>query len=179
MKKLKFNNCFIFSAIGLFFCVSAAAGQYKNAGQLNVWTTGVVQRKHDDEATSTSLCKVRVAKNKDYDRVVFEFDGGKPDYIIQYLPSNIYTSEAGDEKIKIAGNRFLVIYLYGMGIFEEMPCELESFPEGELDLPTVKQIEDKGRFEGIRDLLVGVKAKKTFRVQELLNPSRLVIDFTH
>lgn len=179
MNKSAFKKPFIFSVIALFFCVSTAAAQFKNAGKLNVWTTGNVQRIYGNEEGLEVLCRVRVAKNDSFDRIVFEFAAGKPDYIIQYLPSNIYTSDAGDEKIKIAGKRFLQITLYVAGAFENMPCEIEDAPEKKLNFPSILQIENAGWFEGIRDYIVGVSGKKPFRVRELTNPSRLVVDFKH
>ncbi len=165
----------------LLLIVSAAsvAAQYQNEGKLNAWTTANVQRKHEIEDPLLSLCKIRIAGNKGFDRIVFEFDSGKPDYVIQYLPSNIYSSDAGDEKIKIAGKSFLQISIYGMAQLEKMPCELERYPQGRLKFSVIQQIDEGVWFEGIRDFLVGVKSKKSFRVQELSNPSRLVIDFKH
>ena len=157
----------------------SAVAQYKNAGKLNAWTTDDVQRRHEDEIAASSLCNVRIAKNKGFDRVVFEFDAGKPDYVIQYLPSNIYSSDAGDEKIKIAGKVFMQVSIYGMAHLDDLPCKLESYPEGRQNFPALQQIDAEVWFEGIRDFLIGVRAKKPFRVQELTNPSRLVIDFKH
>ncbi len=177
MKKI---DLIIFSLMVLFISTSTATAQFSNAGKLKVWTTQTVQRSYENEEGYEILCKVRVAKNKGFDRIVYEFAEGKPDYIIQYLPSNIYSSEAGDEKIKIAGKRFLQISLYISSSYgEDMPCELEDAPEGKLKFPTIMQVEDAGWFEGIRDYIIGVSAKKSFRVQELSNPSRLVIDLKH
>ncbi|CAN5539432.1 hypothetical protein BH18ACI1_BH18ACI1_15830 [soil metagenome] len=171
----KFAFCILLLPVLSIFVVA----QYENAGKLKAWTTVKVQRKHENEPASESLCKIRVAKQKGFDRVVFEFDAGKPDYIIQYLPSNIYSSDAGDEKIKIAGNVFMLVSLYGMPQMEDSPCRLQSYPKGKLKLPAVEQIDDEGYFEGIQDFLIGVKSKKPFRVQKLTNPSRLLIDFKH
>ena len=152
--------------------------QFEDEGKLNIWTTGKVQRNPETEDVSYSVCKVRVAKNKGFDRVVFEFDEGKPRYVIQYLPSNIYSTEGGDNEIKIAGNVFMVMNIYGMGV-DEMPCKLKNYPKKKLKFPTLMQIQQGVWFEGIQDFIIGVKAKKSFRVQELSNPSRLVIDFKH
>jgi hypothetical protein len=65
-----------------------------------------------------------------------------------------------------------------MGV-DEKPCELKNYPKSKLNFPTLMQIKSGVWFEGIQDFLIGVKAKKPFRVQELSNPSRLVIDFKH
>jgi hypothetical protein len=172
MKKILFSFSIIFLAT-----ISIHA-QFEDEGKLNAWTTEKVQHNRETEDVSYSICKVRVAKNKGFDRVVFEFDGGKPKYIVQYLASNIYSTEGGDNKIKIAGNVFIVVNIYGMGV-DEMPCELKSYPRKKLNFPTLMQIQQGVWFEGIQDFLIGVKAKNSFRVQELSNPSRLLIDLKH
>ncbi|MBA3633281.1 MAG: hypothetical protein H0W58_10820 [Acidobacteria bacterium] len=174
-----FREKFAFCFLLLLVSAVSAAAQFQDEGKLNAWTTRIVQRKHESETVAESLCKIRVAKQKGFDRIVFEFDKGKPEYIIQYLPSNIYSSDAGDEEIKIAGKVFMQVSLYGMPQMEDLPCKLESYPKGKLKLRAVQQIDEEVWFEGIRDFLIGVKVKKPFRVQELTNPSRLVIDFKH
>lgn len=71
------------------------------------------------------------------------------------------------------------VSIYGKPHLEDLPCKLQSYEKGKLNLPAVRQINEKVWFEGIRDFLIGVKSKKAFRVQELANPSQLVIDFKH
>lgn len=165
--------------LAIAFLAISIQAQFESEGKLNVWTTENVQRNHPTEDISQSVCKVRVAKNKGFDRVVFEFDSGKPEWVIQYLPSNIYPTEAGDKEIKIAGNVFMIISIYGMGAFDDLPCKLKRYPKNKLNFPTLMQIQQGFWSEGILDFLIGVKAKKPFRVRELTNPSRLVIDFKH
>ncbi len=177
MKKLIICLSIICSAV-----ISISA-QFDNEGKLKVWTTGNVQRSYwqdfDEEDLVSALCKVHLAKHKEFDRIVFEFDGGKLQYVIQYLPSDIYSTEGGDRKIQIAGNVFMLVSIYGMGAFDEMPCKLGTYPKKKLNFPSLMQIQEGVWFEGIQDFMIGVKAEKTFRVQELSNPSRLVIDFKH
>ena len=48
-----------------------------------------------------------------------------------------------------------------------------------MNFPSLMQIQKGVWFEGIQDFLISVNVEKTFRVQELKNPSRLVIDFKH
>ncbi len=165
-------------------CLAAVSisAQFDNEGKLNVWTTENVQRSYwqdfDDEDIATALCKVRVAKHKGFDRVVFEFDDGKPQYVIQYLESNIYSTDGGDSEIKIAGDVFMLINIYGIGV-DDPPCKLKNYPKKKLNFPALMQIQEEVWFEGIQDFIIGVKGEKPFRVQELKNPSRLVIDFKH
>lgn len=156
-----FFGCFLLIAF-----VSTVIAQ-KNKGELNIWTTNIVQRNYDN--LEGCLSKVRIAKNKSFDRISFEFDGELNSYTIHYLPSNKY---AEGEKIRIAGKVFMQINLYAT------PCENENHPEGKLKFPMIQQMTG-GVFEGMQDYVVGVKTKTLYRVLELSNPSRLVIDFKH
>ena len=157
--------------------------QFESEGKLNTWRTERFQRNYqidyEDEDTSSGLCKVRVSQHKGFDHVVFQFDSGRAKYVIQYLPSNLYPTEGGDKPIKIAGNYFLMLNIYHFAVGDEMPCKLKTYPKNKLNFPTLMQIKEGGWFEGILDFLIGVKDKKPFRVKELKNPSRLVIDFKH
>ncbi len=118
--------------------VISISAQFDNVGKLNVWTTENVQRSYwqdfEEDDLATALCKIRVAKHKDFDRVVFEFDDGKPQYVIQYLPSNIYSTEGGDKEIKIAGDVFMLINIYGIGV-DDPPCKLKNYPKKKLNFP--------------------------------------------
>ena len=177
MRKWKFAAYLAFSVLTSLFVVSPAA-QFESKGKLKVWTRDQIQRNHDTENRASGLCKVRVARYKDFDRVVFEFDEGRVNWVLQYLPSNIYPTEGGDRQIKLAGNNFLVINFYGIAP-GEAPCELKNYPTHKLNFPTLRQIQEGVWFEGIQDFLIGVSEKKPFRVQELSHPTRLVIDFKH
>lgn len=162
----------------IFLMAISISAQFDDEGKLNAWTNEKIQRNPETEDLAYSVCKVSVAKLKNFDRVVFEFDGGKLKYVIQFLPSNIYPTEGGDREIKIAGDVFMVINLYGMGV-DDPPCKLKTYPKSKLNYPTLMQIQNGVWFEGIQDFLIGVKSEKRFRVKELRNPSRLVIDFEH
>ncbi len=164
MRRMNFNTCVNVSILVLLLSFSTVSAQ-KNKGNLNTWTTKIVQRNYDNLAGC--LSKVRVAKNKGFDRIVFEFDGEINSYTIYYLPSN---KDAEGEKITIAGKIFMNIDLYGT------PCESQIYPAGKLNLSIIQQISG-GVFEGIQNYLIGIRAEKLFRVQELTKPTRLVIDF--
>jgi hypothetical protein len=154
-----------FSIIALVSIASAQLG-LKNEGKLNVWTDNLVQRQHGKDGC---LSQIRVAKNKGFDRMVFEYKGGLNSYSFYFLPSDL---NAEGEKIRIAGKVFMNIDLYGH------PCKSTDYPEGKLKLPMLQEITG-GLFECDVQLTVGLSADNLYRVQELKNPARLVIDFKH
>jgi len=167
--------------VALCFCAlnaPQAAGQFPNNGKLNTWTTRVVSRRHATEATYVR--NIRVGRHQKFDRVVFEFSGSMPNYRVEYLKGRFYEDEGGTHRIKIAGNVFMQVNLSVIPMDEEQMRlrEQKNFmPTGRQKLRSVWELEETGLFEGYYDLLLGISARKSFRVSELSDPLRLVIDF--
>jgi hypothetical protein len=46
-------------------------------------------------------------------------------------------------------------------------------------MPSLRQLADRGVWEGAYDFVLGIKARQPFRVTEAANPSRVVIDIKH
>ena len=161
------------------FTVSSAAAQFPNAGKLNTWTTRPVARRHG-ATQPTYVRNIRVGRHRGFDRVVFEFSGVMPNYRVEYLKSRYYQNEGGTHRIKIAGNAFVEVNLNVIPADDEqlkLSQQKDFIPHGRLKLPTVREIEDAQLFEGYYDFLLGISARKPFRVTELGDPLRLVIDF--
>ena len=158
-----------------------ASAQFPNTGRLKTWTTRAVARNHQGVET-TYVRAVRVGRHQTFDRVVFEFTGAMPNYRLQYLPSPFYESEGGRNRIKIAGRAFVQVNLNLIPTDEEQLKlrEQEAFiPKGRLKLRSVWEVDEAGLFEGYYDFLLGISSRKQFRVSELSDPLRLVIDFRH
>ena len=164
--------------LGLAFC-GVVFSQFQDAGKLDSWTSRPVARQH----RTTSLVRVlRAAKQKGFDRVVFEFDGPVPNYEVKYLKSSYYEGEGGRQRIRIAGSRFIQVTLNQIPADEKQITFIEAknfMPQGRLKLRAVAQVEQRELSEGFFDFLIGVNGGKLFRVSELTNPSRLVIDFKY
>ena len=176
MKQLRIFS--IAATLCLLFC-GVVFSQFQDAGELNSWTTRPFARLHGETSTVRT---VRAARQKGFDRVVFEFDGPVPNYSIQYLKSPYYEGEGGRRRIRIAGSRFVQVTLNQIPVDEKQINFIEAknfIPKGKLKLPAVSQIEQREFFEGFFDFVIGVNGRKLFRVTELANPARLVIDFKH
>ena len=169
-------------AIGILlssFLALSVVAQYETAGQLNTWTTHPVSRRNNQ---SSYVRVVRVAKQRAFDRVVFEFAGPVPNYRLEYLRSKYFEDESGRHRIRIAGTAFIHVSLNMISADETQVRFMDApgfVPKGKLKLPAVAQVEERTLFEGFYDFLIGVNGRKAFRVSELANPSRLVIDFKH
>jgi hypothetical protein len=160
----------------LLALVSAAA---QDRGKLNVWTTKPVERIHG-AAESSYIRNVRAARQSGFDRIVFEFQGPLSGYSIEYLRSRWYEDEAGRRRLKLAGNAFVHVNLHLIPVDEEQLklSQAKDFcPKGPLRFRSLMEVEEGTFFEGYYDFLMGIRSRKPFRVTELANPSRLVIDF--
>jgi hypothetical protein len=134
------------------------------------------------QSGGSHLRQVRAARQKAFDRVVFEFAGTIPSYNIKYLAGRIYEDLDGKHRIRIAGSAFLQIELFVIPFDEQQAKFYQSrdfSPQGKLMMPSLRQIEDRGEDEGFYDFLLGVSSRKVYRVTELFNPSRVVIDLRH
>lgn len=165
----------------LTLTVPSAAAQFPDAGRLNLWTTRTVARQH--QATELIYLRtIRVARHKNFDRVVFEFSGGMPNYKLEYLKSPFYENEGGKHRIRIAGKAFVQVSLYSIPAVDEqmrLREQKDFIPKGRLRLPSIRELDEAGLFEGYYDFILGISARKAFRVSELSDPRRLVIDFRH
>ena len=182
MKNIKLSVIAI--AIGFSFCCAgafSASAQPRNTGKLNIWTTRPVERHHENNEL-TRIRVVRAAKQKGFDRIVFEFAGPVPNYSVKYHSSRFFEKTSGRHRIKIAGRAFVHVNLNTIPVDDEQLkfTQAEDFsPKGRLKLPVLWEVEEAEFFEGNYDFLLGIKSRKAFRVTELSEPSRLVIDFKH
>ena|SRR2546421_5179203 len=182
MRKSKDNLRFANATMFVLFALLSVPAQIEHVGKLNTWTTKPFSRAQQSSTEPPHIKIVHAGKQIAFDRVVFEFDGPLPNYRIEYLKSRYYEATAGRQRIKQPGSVFLQINFFVIRTDETQIkfSDAKGFvPKGKLNMPSLQSVRDKELFEGYYDFLVGVSAKKPFRVTELSNPTRLVIDFKH
>lgn len=171
---------FIIAALFVLLSSFSVSAQPQNIGKFDTWTTAF-SRTHEQTAV-THLRQVHAIRQQGFEQVVFEFDGTIPNYNIKYLTSQFYEDEDGKHRIKIAGRVFLQIELFVIPYDERQDefAQRKGFsPKGKLKMRSLRELEDKGQFEGFYDFLLGISSRKVFRVSELSNPARLVLEFRH
>ena len=182
MPKNKNSLRFVSAAMLVLFALLSVLAQIDNVGTLNTWTTKPFSRAHNSSNQASYIKVVRAAKQAGFDRVVYEFEGPFPNYRIEYLNGRLYDTEAGRQHIRQAGNIFLQINFFVIPTGDEQLkfTNAKNFvPRGRLRMPSLQSVKDKVLFEGYYDFLMGVSSRKPYRVTELSNPLRLVIDFQH
>jgi len=113
---------------------------------------------------------IRLGRHATYDRVVFDISGAMPNYFVRYVPA-IY-AESG-AKVPLKGTAVLAVSLHSVDI-EHAPAV--PAPTG---LPAIRDIKIFDQFEGYLGYGLGLSDRNGFRVIELQNPTRLVIDIAH
>lgn len=181
----KLKNWLLLATICLLL-PTFALSQRKDTGSLNTWTLEEVTRTTTADAANAGqksdpnfLVNVRAARNKDFDRVVFEFNNALPPYQVKFADPPFNLDES-DQIVKVAGKSFLeVIFTPAYGFNLETGKKTVTYKKGRLELPVVQETSFIYDHEAMVIFIVGLKQKKDFRVSVLQNPSRLVVDFKH
>lgn len=118
---------------------------------------------------------IRTAAHDGYDRVVFDFSGSLPAAeSVRYTTAVV--ADGSGAPVAVAGHAYLLV------TFEEAQAHTDagtatiaarSKPAG---LATVDEIVAAGDYEGYVTAALGLSAKVPFRVLELANPTRIVVD---
>lgn len=139
------------------------------------WTAGVT----DDVRTQRRpvvLRDVRVGVNQGFDRVVLEFLGsGVPGYRVEYVDRPVRHCGSGDP-VPVAGDAWLQITLRGTQAHTDAGQATVQQRERRLQMPIVKELEFICDFEGVVEIVLGVSTPNRYRVVELQNPTRLIVD---
>jgi hypothetical protein len=149
--------------------------QTENLGELNVWTDKKVSREKSSE--NTIFRGLEVIKQKEFDRVTFKFKDDLPNWEIEYVNPPILLAETG-RNAKIAGKAFVRINFNPVPNEEIPQNSFFQIPPQKLKLFFIKEVQNILTVNEY-SYAVGLKTKTLFRVQQLSNPARLVIDFKH
>lgn len=139
------------------------------------WTAGVRDAVRTQRVPVT-LRDVRVGVNQGFDRVVLEFLGsGVPGYRVEYVDRPVRHCGSGDP-LQLAGDAWLLITLRGTQAHTDAGQATVQSRERRLQMPIVKELEFACDFEGVVEIALGVSSPNRYRVVELQNPTRLIID---
>ncbi|HEU4881423.1 MAG TPA: hypothetical protein VFT45_04230 [Longimicrobium sp.] len=139
------------------------------------WSAGVRDQVRTVPRPVT-LRDVRVGVNQGFDRVVLEFLGSSvPGYRVEYVDGHVSHCGSGDP-VPVAGEARLVITLRGTQAHTDEGQATVRDRERRLQMPVVKEIEFACDYEGVVEIVLGVARPNQYRVTELQNPTRLIID---
>lgn len=128
------------------------------------------------DGPSAKLAAVRAAAHPGFDRVVFQFDGTRvPGFRIEYV-GEITLGESDDEFLTLEGGALVQATFQGTASDDHRPGTQtvpDRFTPG---LAQVRQIGLAEDWEGLVRLGVGLDHRAGFRVLELRDPVRVVVD---
>lgn len=139
------------------------------------WTLTTVQGGAGSGKVAT-LVEVRVAPNEGFDRIVLEFEDSElPRYRIGFVQPPLLQCASG-EVMSVAGGAFLEIHLEPAQAHDEQGRT--TLPEWSVppSLAVIRDLQKSCEFEAHLDWVVGLPAARPFRVMELDEPSRLIVD---
>jgi len=139
--------------------------------------TIAVSEKKRSERPPATLKTVRTATHEGYDRIVFEFaESGLPGYRIEYTDRPVQKCGSG-EAVSVRGDARMLIQIQPANAHTE-EGGVTTYPERErtLSLPVMRELKLTCDFEADVQWVLGLGSKNRYRVVELLNPARLVVD---
>ena len=123
-----------------------------------------------------TVTDVRIGQHEGFERVVFELDGGgTPGWFVDYADTP--TQQGSGKTIAYSGDTALNVNIDG--VVYPFEAGKDDPRIGVVDAPTegiVTQVVNGGTFEGRRQFVIGMNARKPYSVQVLDNPTRLVVD---
>jgi hypothetical protein len=142
------------------------------------WTIGVVRRQHQPDGVAT-LAAARLARNEGFDRIVLEFEGDElPSYHVEYIDRPVRQCGSGDP-VPIEGDGWLAIRMQPARAHDDRGSATVEARAIRPALPIVREARLICDFEAHLDWVLGVSSPNHFRVVELGEPSRLVVDVRH
>lgn len=143
-------------------------------------TAGVTTESRSDMPPAI-LRTVRTASHSNFDRVVFEFDGTRvPGYHIEYIDSPVRQCGSGNP-VDVAGDGWLEVRLEPARAHEgetEVRVTVEN-RNRRPNLTNLQQLVLTCDFEAQVAWVLGLASPDPYRVMELQNPARLVVDVRH
>jgi hypothetical protein len=167
-------------AVVLLLAVAFVAGVWdarygeerRPARSLAPFRTDPVERSRPGRS-APELVSVQAVDRKGYDRVLFTFRGAMPGYEVRYVPE---VAGPGGGRLPLPGEAFMAVSFEPARAHD--PGGEPTFPDGTLTpgYPALRQVRFAGDFEGRVSFGIGVAGRGGFRVAELRNPTRVVVD---
>lgn len=138
-------------------------------------TTGVVQTKKTLEGPVT-LQSVTTATCEGFDRVVFQFNTpATPAFHAEYIDKPITQCGSG-HTVQVAGDAWLEVRFTQTQAHTDAGQSTIAERDRMISGTNLRQIVQTCDFEGHVNWVLGVGSPNRFRVTELTNPSRIVVD---
>ncbi len=149
-----------------------------NGNPIPATFTGTLNPRHQGHAATHVVLvqKADTACCNGFDRIVFTCEGfHHPTWKVRYVNPPIQQCASGNN-IAVTGNAFLQISMDTAQAHTEAGQPTITERDRHLNCRNLKQLVLTCDFEGKVGFVIGLDSKKPYRVVELQNPTRLVID---
>jgi hypothetical protein len=122
-----------------------------------------------------TLRDVRTGPQEHFDRVVFEFDADTiPGYRMEYIGQPTHCGSG--LPAQVAGTAWLQVLLHPAQAHNENGGTTVGTLQRRTELPIVQEVQEVCDFEGQVTWILGLAERRGYRVLELMNPPRIVVD---
>jgi len=142
-----------------------------------VWTADVVERDGDTDA-QVMLSDVRAARHGGFDRLVFEFEGGRPPVHVEYIDRPVRACGSG-EVVELPGDAWLQVRFSKARAHTEAGEATVDARQRELGFSNALEWVSTCDFEGEVAYVVAVASPEPVRVTTLEGPPRVAVDVRH
>jgi hypothetical protein len=133
----------------------------------------------DGSTGRAQITDVRVGEHDGYDRIVFEFDGGIPQWTLQKA-TKPYTQDPSGLPMDVQGDAAWLLTLQGgTGVGPDGSQTYTGGTDFVRDYAKLVELVESGDFEAVSTWYVGMTADSCARVLLLDDPARLVVDIEH
>lgn len=129
--------------------------------------------------TLAPLRDIRVGTNMGFDRVVFDFgDAAVPSWDIQYIEDPLRTCGAA-KPVDLDGEGALRIRMSPAQAHDARGVRTVVADRRPENMPVLRELKLICDFSGVVEVVLGVGARNHFRITEVSQPSRLIVDVRH
>lgn len=142
------------------------------------WTAGRSEG-GDPRVRIATVRSIRTARNEGWDRVVLELGGTAiPEYAVEYVDRPIRRCGSG-HATEIPGDGWLEIRVSPARAHTEAGEPTVRERKRTVGLRVIRALEVTCDFEGVVTIVLGTASPNRYRVLELSDPARLVVDVRH
>jgi hypothetical protein len=120
---------------------------------------------------------LRVGRHASFDRVVIQLRGGLPSWNVRYV--NPFRDDASGKVVHLRGRAFLDVALHGAVSHDAQGNSTVPTRRILVNFPALREVNERGDFEAVETIAIGVSRRTSFRVFGVRNPDRVVIDIDH
>jgi hypothetical protein len=125
-----------------------------------------------------TLREIRAAHHPGFDRLVFEFSGGLPEFTRTRWVDEVIQDPSG-RPARVAGNAFLEVVMFNVRAHEDAAPFASTYGPGRraYDLPNIATVVNSGDFEAVVSFGVGLMRRTSILdTSRLVDPPRYVVD---